>query len=191
MIGMDVPTVPRFLEGDDGDFGDFTSSDLQEIEFQAVAEPLRKYRKVNTMHVYYPVCIGEVINERYLIEHKLGYGGFSTVWMAYDLQNRIDIVLKIMSAGDWADTELHAQDIITQNVHDTSHLVTYLDTFEIAGNVCTHRVLVLPLMGPCISHCIVQEMPMATRMSAARQLLEALENLHKAGIVHRGEYICF
>jgi serine/threonine protein kinase len=30
-------------------------------------------------------------------------------------------------------------------------------------------------------------MPMATRMSAAKQLLEALESLHKAGIVHRGE----
>jgi hypothetical protein len=28
---------------------------------------------------------------------------------------------------------------------------------------------------------------MATRMSAARQLLKALECLHKAGIVHNGE----
>lgn len=81
---------------------------------------------------------------------------------------------------------------IIQDVQDTSHLVTLLDTFLLprpAGDNRQHRVLVFPFMGPCLCSLVLKKMsiPMATRMYAARQLLEALENLHKAGIVHRGE----
>lgn len=42
-------------------------------------------------------------------------------------------------------------------------------------------------MGPCVHPVELEKVPMASRMSAARQLLEGLENLHKAGIVHRGK----
>lgn len=33
---------------------------------------------------YYPVKIGEVFNGRYQVIAKLGYGGYSTVWLARD-----------------------------------------------------------------------------------------------------------
>lgn len=35
---------------------------------------------------YYPVKLGQVLNDRYEIFHKLGYGTYSTVWLAVDLQ---------------------------------------------------------------------------------------------------------
>lgn len=178
---------------DDGveDFGYFVSED-EEMILEYEAEPCEKYDDTYTPHAFYPICIGEVINDRYLIEHKLGAGGFSTVWMAHDLQDKRDVAVKVMTPGDWADAELHAQETIIQNVQDTSHLVTYLDTFQLPGiKNRLHRALVLPLMGPCLDYILVKYMTMATRMSAARQLLETLENLHKAGIAHRGECICF
>ena len=34
---------------------------------------------------YHPVHIGEVYRERYRVLHKLGYGTYSTVWLARDL----------------------------------------------------------------------------------------------------------
>ena len=34
---------------------------------------------------YHPVHIGEVYRERYRVLHKLGYGAYSTVWLARDL----------------------------------------------------------------------------------------------------------
>jgi hypothetical protein len=34
---------------------------------------------------YYPVRIGEVFVSRYQVVGKLGYGAFSTVWLARDL----------------------------------------------------------------------------------------------------------
>lgn len=68
-------------------------------------------------------------------------------------------------------------------------LVTCLATFSLRGNECDHRVLVFPLLGQCLYDLEVRKKSMSTRMSAARQLLEALKSLHKAGIVHRGKWI--
>lgn len=154
-----------------------------------LVEPWQKYDIKKTQGVFYPVCLGEVLNARYLIEHKLGFGGGSTVWIAHDLQDKKNVALKVMALGEWSDNETRMQDEIIHNVKDTSHLVTYLGTFLVPGNQCHHRVLVFPLMGPCLSPLMLNKskMSMATRMSAARQLLETVENLHNAGIVHRGK----
>lgn len=92
-----------------------------------------------------------------------------------------------MFAGESGEKEIRLQDEIVRNIRDASHFVTYLETFLLPGDGCHHTVQVFPLMGPCLYGPDVIKMSMTTRMSAARQLLEALENLHEAGIVHRGE----
>lgn len=48
----------------------------QAIEEQTLPFYHRKY--------YYPVKIGQVFNDRYRIIAKLGYGAYSTVWLAWD-----------------------------------------------------------------------------------------------------------
>ena len=53
-----------------------------------------------------------VLNERYLVEHKLGHGGGSTVWMAHDLQDKKDVALKVIALGEWSDNEAYMQDKI-------------------------------------------------------------------------------
>lgn len=183
--------VPKYPKGDDTtDFGDFVSTEDEELDLEEVVEPWQKYDIKESSHVFYPIRVGEVLEERYLIEHKIGFGGLSTVWMAHDLQNKRDVALKVLSsAQEWGENETRMQNEILQNVQDTSHLVTYLATFLLPGNKCQcqHRVLVLPLMGPCLDPVIRRKLSKVTRLSAAKQLLEALENLHKAGIVHRGE----
>lgn len=105
--------------------------------------------------------------------------------MAHDLQEKKDVAVKVM-ASEQGDKEIRIQDEILQTVPDISRFVTYLATFLLPGNN-SHRVLVFPLRGPCLNSVIIKKVSMATRMSAAKQLLEALENLHRAGIVHRGE----
>ncbi|KAE8141648.1 kinase-like protein [Aspergillus pseudotamarii] len=178
--------APRCCKDDDtAEFGDFVRNEDEELDLEEVVEPWHKYDIKETSHVFYPICLGELLNGRYLVENKMGSGGGSTVWMAHDLQDKRDVALKVMATGEWTDNEFHMQNEIIQNVQDTSHLVTYLDTFLLPGNGCHHRALVFPLMGPCLNSHILRNMPMATRMYAARQLLEAVESLHKAGIVHR------
>ena len=169
------------------DFGDLVSNDHEVIDVEWVNEDWLQYDPLETSCVFYPICLGEVLDERYLIEHKIGYGGFSTVWMAYDLLDQRNVALKVMCAGNWGERELLVHDQILQSVQDTSHLVTYSATFLLRGEDGPHRVFVFPLLGPCLDSLRVKQMTLTGRMSVARQLLEALENLHKAGIVHRGE----
>lgn len=92
-----------------------------------------------------------------------------------------------MALGDSGEHEYHMQEEILESVQDTSRLVISLATFLLPGNKCNHRVLVLPLRGPQLDSLYVKRLSMSTRMSAAQQLLKALESLHKSGIVHRGE----
>ena len=189
--GLPAP-VPEHRSAD-SEFGNFVTNEDQTDEIEYISEPWHQYGEgdgSDGSRMFYPICIGEVLNERYLVEHKIGFGGFSTVWMAHDLQEKRDVALKVMCLGDWAETEACMHGKIIQDVQDTSHLVTLFDTFLLprsAGDDRQHRVLVFPLMGPSLDWHVLKMTSMATRMSAARQLLEALESLHKAGIVHRGE----
>lgn len=59
------------------------------------------------------------------------HGGGSTVWMAYDLQEKKDVVLKVMATGDWADNKVRMQDETIQNVNDTSRILVSLGNFII------------------------------------------------------------
>lgn len=125
--------------GDDAaDFGDFVSTEDEEIDLEEIVEPWHKYdmKTTPTPYVFYPICVGEVLDERYLVEHKIGSGGFSTVWMAHDLQDSRDVALKVMSLGEWGENEARMQGEIRQNVQDTAHLVTSLTTFLLPGNGC-------------------------------------------------------
>ena len=43
-------------------------------------EPLKDYMPGG----YHPVALGDIFQDRYKIVRKLGWGGYSTVWLAYD-----------------------------------------------------------------------------------------------------------
>ncbi len=47
-----------------------------------------------------PPQIGEVYNNRYTIVRKLGWGHFSTVWLAYDAHTRTKVALKVQKSAE-------------------------------------------------------------------------------------------
>lgn len=137
--------------------------------------------------MYYPVRVGQVLDGRYRIVHKLGHGGFSTVWMAHDVQKDKAVALKILVSGKDGKTGFLAQKEANQIFGSASYIVTYCETFQVSGHGDDHHhVLAMPLLGPNLDTHF-RKGPMAARMSAARQLLVALKTLHYAGKVHRGE----
>ncbi|PKX92345.1 protein kinase [Aspergillus novofumigatus IBT 16806] len=161
-----LAAAPQYTKGDNtADFGDFASNEDEKLDLEDVVEPWHKYDVKETSR-----------------NTKIGSGGFFTVWMARDLHDKKDVALKVMSSGEWGETEIRMQDKIIQNIQDTCLLVMYSATFPLPGNNFYHRVLVFPLPLPCYPDKYAHG---AARMSAARQPLEALESLHKAGIVHR------
>ncbi|KAF4456354.1 CMGC protein kinase [Fusarium austroafricanum] len=170
------------------DRGDFMDTD-NAYEVEELSEPLERYSEGR----YYPICIGEILVNQYRVEHKLGHGGFSTVWMAYDMVEKRDVALKIMSPKPPDKDEYTRQKEIIKAVKDNSHLLLFQDTFRLPGCIDIHRVLVLPLQGPNLRDYRFQApdpanprpvRPMSTQMSTARQLLQAIRNLHEGGIVH-------
>ncbi|KAJ5585419.1 uncharacterized protein N7459_005219 [Penicillium hispanicum] len=95
--------------GNATDFGDFVKDEEEELDLEELVEPWHRYETEDNPNVLYPIRLGEVLNERYLVEHKLGFGGGSTVWMAFDLQDKRDVALKVMALGKWGDNETRIQ----------------------------------------------------------------------------------
>ncbi|KAH7168153.1 kinase-like domain-containing protein, partial [Fusarium flagelliforme] len=144
------------------DQGDFVDSE-DEYEFDEVAEDPELYAQ----GLYYPTYIGEILANRYRIDHKLGHGGFSVVWMAYDMLSKRDVALKVMVYGDAGEHEYHVQREVANAVSDTSRLLLCQDAFILSGPHGHHRK------------------PIVARMLAAKQLLHGLRALHEGGMLHR------
>jgi hypothetical protein len=53
--------------------------------------------EIDDYHVdgYHPCHIGEIIDSKYVILKKLGWGHFSTVWLAFKLSDKMLYALKI------------------------------------------------------------------------------------------------
>lgn len=87
-------------------FGDFVKNE-EEYDVEELAEPWHRYRiqddpkTTDDQYVLYPIRLGEVLNERYLVEHKLGFGGSLTVWMALDLRDKKNVALKVTYDDSW------------------------------------------------------------------------------------------
>ncbi|KAG5743986.1 hypothetical protein H9Q72_013106 [Fusarium xylarioides] len=161
------------------DWGDFVDSDDEgDVEF--VCEDINLYPR----GICYPLSIGEIIADRYRIIHKLGHGSFSTVWMAYDTIERTDVALKVLMLGNSEDHEYRIQSEIIGAVKDLTYLLVYRTSFTLPSPHGQHRVMVFPMQGPNLRNYPPKSKPLATRLSFAVQLLQALKALHEAEIVH-------
>ena len=70
---------------------------------------------------YHPVHLGEVLIQRYVIIQKLGWGQFSTVWLAKDMKHgETYVALKVQkSAPSYkvaAYDEVEILDVIAKNI---------------------------------------------------------------------------
>ncbi|GKZ25988.1 hypothetical protein AbraIFM66951_001979 [Aspergillus brasiliensis] len=158
-------------------------------------ERLSKYRPGG----YHPVCLGDTFkNGRYEIQHKLGWGGFSTVWLAHDREREQWVSLKIVTADattSQRSRELQSLQFLQEYGEGrpaSKYIVSLLDDFIHQGPNGTHQCLVFELLGPSVGKVIddyrsfgdTLEMDIILRMS--EQLLEAISFIHKAGMGHGG-----
>ncbi|EGU89422.1 hypothetical protein FOXB_00046 [Fusarium oxysporum f. sp. conglutinans Fo5176] len=112
-------------------WGDFVDSD-GECDVEDACEPINRYEE----GLYLPICICEVIAGRYRIEHKLGHGGFSTVWMAYDMHKGKDVALKIMTADPGGEREFLRQNEIISYLN-SANVMFGLSSFETGADLTT------------------------------------------------------
>ncbi|KAI9705040.1 MAG: hypothetical protein M1836_006823 [Candelina mexicana] len=153
---------------------------------------------------FYPVNLGEVLNDRYEITTKLGYGHSSTVWLAQDIgrwrwQSNRYVVLKINRCShlDGQDTkhELNiARHIAQADISHVGsrHVRTILDDFEVKGPFGTHVCLVYePMREPLLlyQHRLLNgRVPLPLLKAHMVELLYGLDYLHsECHVVHTGK----
>ncbi|KAJ8047608.1 SRSF protein kinase 2 [Holothuria leucospilota] len=145
---------------------------------------------------YHPVKIGDLFNSRYHVVRKLGWGHFSTVWLAWDLKGKRYVALKVVkSAQHYTETALDEIKLLKcvreSDVEDPfrSQVVQLLDDFKVSGVNGTHVCMVFEVLGHNLLKPIIQSrymgLPVPTVKSVIRQTLEGVEYLHtKCRIIH-------
>lgn len=154
---------------------------------------------------HHPILIGDFFDDgRYEIVHKLGYGGYSIVWLAYDHRKSRYAALKFLSAlfsvrqthilkpdGSTSPksncNELNMTRYVADNVDKIGarRFAVEVETFCAASVNGQHLVFVSPVHGPCLQE-YMQLLPYtsAVAQEIALDAAKALRDLHKAGVVH-------
>ncbi|KAG1733877.1 uncharacterized protein EDB91DRAFT_1057173 [Suillus paluster] len=107
---------------------------------------------------YHPVHLGDTFptrdDPRYRILHKLGYGSFSTVWLAKDVVANRCVALKIVIAdltGNKGESAVLKWLSTRPRDHPgAKHIVQVHDDFQIRGPNGTHQVLVMDVLGSLV-----------------------------------------
>lgn len=71
--------------------------------------------EIDDYHVdgYHPAHVGEIIDSKYVILKKLGWGHFSTVWLAFKLSDKQLYALKIQkSAEKYIESAFEEEEIL-------------------------------------------------------------------------------
>ncbi|KAI3140493.1 hypothetical protein CBS147326_2194 [Penicillium roqueforti] len=142
---------------------------------------------------YHPTLIGDTFcSGRYTVVHKLGFGGYSTIWLARDHQRQRYVSLKILTAR--ASPDSHEGEILHRLMKsDLAHagkrfIPSLLGQFSFHGPNGHHRCLVGEPAGVSVAQSKEDSpnfmFPPNPARSAAAQLLLGLSYLHANGICH-------
>ncbi len=168
---------------------------------------------------YHPVKLGDIFNKgKYEIISKLGYGVYSTVWLAFDRQyaamgkklflvanasSRVKqhVALKILTADSFGQEKDTFEIDILKHIRNEAvcdprgvHVLQLLDSFQHDGPNGAHACLVFPAMGPDMSKYRRLfpglRIPPPVIKNIARQLLLALSYLHDTcQVIHTGQWL--
>ncbi|CDZ96412.1 srsf protein kinase 2 [Phaffia rhodozyma] len=156
-------------------------------------EDLEGYRQGG----YHPVRIGDLYKDgRYVIIRKLGWGHFSTVWLARDNIAQRHVALKVVkSDSHYTETALDEIQLLQRlstadpNHPGKRHVVALLDDFQHVGPNGTHVCMVFEVLGENLLGLIKRYqhrgVPPHIVQQIAKQVLLGLDYLHsECQIIH-------
>ncbi|KIJ46149.1 hypothetical protein M422DRAFT_778509 [Sphaerobolus stellatus SS14] len=150
---------------------------------------------------YHPVHIGDAFSDgRYLVVRKLGWGHFSTVWLARDTKLDRHVALKIVkSAPRYTETALDEIKLLQRIISSSlpphplhpgrRHVIGFLDHFRHKGPNGNHVCMVFEVLGENLLGLIKRYqnkgVPMHLVKQIAKQILLGLDYMHRqCGMIH-------
>ncbi|XP_074500634.1 SRSF protein kinase 1a isoform X2 [Sebastes fasciatus] len=145
---------------------------------------------------YHHVKVGDLYNGKYHVIRKLGWGHFSTVWLAWDVQVKRFVAMKVVkSAEHYTETAVDEIKLLRSvrnsdpNDPNREMVVQMVDDFKISGINGTHVCMVFEVLGHHLLKWIIksnyQGLPLPCVKSIIRQVLQGLDYLHtKCQIIH-------
>ncbi|KAK4672134.1 hypothetical protein QC763_100420 [Podospora pseudopauciseta] len=164
---------------------------ILEYNIGVAAEDLNRYCPGG----FHPIHLHDKLHDgRYEIVHKLGFGTFSTVWLARDNQEKRNVTVKVVTAdkSDETSCELSILQALKErgdvNHPGHNHVSHLVESFHIQGPNGRHLCAVQDLLGPTTSsvtdRCPNYRLEGNLARSISRQLLLAVDYLHSAGVAH-------
>ncbi|KAL9623411.1 MAG: hypothetical protein Q9160_002304 [Pyrenula sp. 1 TL-2023] len=169
--------------------GDLDNGPELIYQWQEEVEDLEDYQ----IGGYHPTHIGDrYLDGRYEIVHKLGYGTYSTVWLAKDMLESKHVALKIAVANASGKSKesriLRALRPSKENHRGQAYVPTLLNEFAIDGPNGQHRCIVSEAASCSVAQSkdasITWKFPVDVARAIGAQTLLGLEYIHSCGIVH-------
>jgi serine/threonine-protein kinase SRPK3 len=139
---------------------------------------------------YYPIQLSEKLQGRYTITEKLGYGSYSTIWLARDKKLSRYVAIKIGTADHRSKEVPILEQLSASPTNDLSDKLTapVLDSFELRGPNGIHSCLVTAPARCSLAQALQDYdlLPLDAARSLAAQLVMAVARVHRLRIVHGG-----
>lgn len=183
-----------------------TTGGVRSVMARRSEEDLSRYRPGG----YHPVHLGDKFNDRYIVARKLGYGQYSTVWLAQDTRlavgpvnsqykhicltlSRVNrhVALKILTAESYGGGKDIYELSVLRHIKTANpdhpgykHVACLLDEFRHEGPHGVHVCLVFEVMGEdlvaLVRRYCDEKLPIQLVKQVARQLLLGLDYLHRS-----------
>jgi serine/threonine-protein kinase SRPK3 len=209
-IGNDTDFEPLTTTFPDLDKVGILADEFDRNSSYSEDEGIEDYKKGG----YHPVFVGEILNGRYVILQKLGWGHFSTVWLSRDIKFNTFVAIKVQkSASHYLEAAFDEVEILQKAVTqannpefikdlkefykgeksefgvDDCHVVQLLNAFIYQGPYGRHFCMVFEILGVNLLEIIkryeYKGIPLPICRRMSKQILIGLHYLHKyCGIIH-------
>ncbi|TVY18369.1 Serine/threonine-protein kinase SRPK, partial [Lachnellula arida] len=143
---------------------------------------------------HHPVHLGDLLNKRYEVIHKLGSGGYANVWLCCDDTSDVPqfAAVKIIMAEEstYDCPELRVNKLKALGLDEgplAEHFCLPQDKFDISGPNGQHYAFVYPVLGPRVSrllNVVRFRDPERILRELSLQTAKAMAALHLGGICH-------
>lgn len=159
-------------------------------------ESIAYYRKGG----FHPIHIDDVLQNRYRIVNKLGYGAYGTVWLVEDLNSGRCAALKVLAAEASKGSEVVSEVAILRHLKQRQlsadggsegqeFLMEFFDDFKVEGPNGTHQCIVTEVLGPSIGADVDEvydedRYPIEIAKMLVAQVIRGVAYLHSCGVAH-------